>query len=110
MLGSGLEGKLSGEYSEFCVGGEGDGVIPRALKTLFEKLGEVVGGNVNPRRGSVFDSKSIVNSPSRNVSRLEKYSVMCSYMQVYNEQGERRGDAERILFPLPCSNERERSL
>lgn len=99
--------------SEISRSPDGLGIIPRSLLQLFESLnslgggrseGEARGGShrrgspgARGRKASVFDTKSIVASspvPNRVGDNKggasssvggEKFVVMCSYMQIYND-------------------------
>ncbi|GMI40899.1 hypothetical protein TeGR_g13622, partial [Tetraparma gracilis] len=95
MLGEGLEQQVSNKAlawnqikNHMHKNQDGWGVIPRSLKELFASLKRIGGSSFGERKGSVFDRKSIVaGSPSHNSGGGgEKFSVMCSYMQIYNDQ------------------------
>ena len=126
MLGAGLEGRLTGNFRDFDAGDDGAGVIVRSLRVLFGGLDRLGGGGEmkhRERKGSVFDSKSIVagspaakNQPKQSFG--EKYAVMCSYMQIYNDQlydllndeKDKRGNAKALTIRESTTAQGQKSL
>jgi len=93
MLGEGLEQQVTKKLSwkqmraDMTKNEEGWGVIPRSLHLLFASLSKQgMRPNSKQRKKSIIGIAEVNDTMTKRTAGTKNFSVMCSYMQIYNDQ------------------------